>query len=583
MKGILKYLKKYWFFALPAPLFMFGEVMLDLIQPRLMALIVDEGVLGLSNNNVGDLNLIMNTGYKMIGLVALGGCLGILSGIFANFCGQYFANDIRKDVFKKIMSFSFEQTDKFSTGSLVTRVTNDISQVQGMVIQTLRGFIRNILIFAGGIVYLLKLDLGFGVVVACALPLVALCVVFFVSKATPVFSVLQKKLDWLNSVVQENVAGLRVVKAFVREGYEKERFKQANDELVDTNLRVMELFSYMSPILNIIMNISVAAIIYAGSIRVKAGHITPGNVMAAITYITQILHSVMMMAMIIQNLSRGTASMRRLQEVLDTNPAIVGGGFDGDTEIKGKIEFRDVSFSYPGGNREEVLSNINLTIYPGETLGLLGATGSGKSTLVSLVPRFYDPTEGSVLVDGIDVRQYRLNALRNKIAISLQKSELFSATVRENISWGRDGASDKEIEEAALTARASGFIEAMKDGYDTKVAEKGMNLSGGQKQRIAISRAVLKGTEILIFDDSTSALDLKTEAELYDALKKNHSDSTKIIIAQRIASVKGADRIAVIDEGRIVACDTHENLLMDCEIYQDIYDSQMRTGGELHG
>lgn len=579
---MLKYLKKYWIYALLAPLFMVGEVLMDLIQPQLMSIIIDEGVLGLSNNNVGDLNLVIVTGLKMIGLVLIGGACGVLSGVFANLCSQNFGNDIRKDCFKKMMSLSFEQTDQFSTGSLVTRVTNDITQVQNLVAQCIRGFVRTVMLFGGGIFCMLSLDLSFGQVILCALPVVIISMIFFIAKANPIFKVLQKKLDRVNSVMQENVSGSRVVKAYVREDYEKNRFSEANNELVGTQLRVLKLFSYMTPLMNIVLNISVVAIISVGSIRVQDGAVSPGNVMAAITYVSQIFHSIMMMVNIFQTISRGNASINRLNEVLDSTPTIIDGNFESQTRVKGKIEFQDVSFAYPNSKGETILKHINLTIHPGETLAILGATGSGKSSLVNLIPRFYDATEGKVLIDDIDVKDYQLRALRDKVAIVLQKSELFSTTIKENIAWGRGDATDQEIEKAAYIAQASEFIESKEDGYDTMVAEKGMSLSGGQKQRIAISRALLKKAEILILDDSTSALDLRTEAKLYEAFRKDYQDMTKIIIAQRIASVKDADRIVVIDDGEIVDCDTHENLLGRSEIYQDIYNSQLKSGGGIN-
>lgn len=576
---MLKYLKKYWFFAVLAPLFMIGEVSMDLLQPRLMSTIVDEGVLGLSNNNVGDLHLVIVTGLKMIGFVTLGGFFGVMSGVFANICGQNFGNDIRKDAFRNIMSFSFSQTEQFSTGSLITRVTNDITQLQNFVMQCMRGFVRTFMLFAGGIVCMLTLDLSFGVVVACALPFVLICVVYFISKANPMFSVLQTKLDRVNNVMQENVSGSRVVKAYVRENYEKERFGSANGELIQTQLDVLLLFSYMTPLMNVVLNLSIVAIIKVGAIGVEAGGVTPGNVMAAITYISQILNAVMRMTMIFQTISRGVASGRRVQEVLVCKPVIADGTFDGNTTVKGKVTFQDVSFSYPGMSGEKILDHINLTIEPGETLAILGSTGCGKSSLVHLIPRFYDATEGTVLVDDVDVKEYRLDALRSKIATALQKSEIFSTTIEENISWGNPNASAAEIAEAAKTAQAMEFIETKADGMHTMVTQGGTSLSGGQKQRLAISRAVLKDAEILIFDDSTSALDLKTEAKLYDALKKQHADATKIIIAQRIASVRDADRIVVLENGRIAACDTHSGLLSTSEIYQDIYHSQLKNGG----
>ena len=577
---MLKYLKKYWFFALLAPIFMIGEVTMDLLQPRLMSVIVDDGVLGLSNNNVGDLHLVLTTGLKMVGFVILGSFFGIMSGVFANLCGQNFGNDIRKSAFDRIMSLSFEQTDKFTTGSLITRVTNDITQIQNLVMQCIRGFVRTFMLFAGGIASLLLLDLSFGVVVTCALPLVVLCAVFFLSKANPRFYILQDKLDRVNNVMQENVSGSRVVKAYVREDYEKNRFETANGELVGTQLDILLLFSYMTPIMNIILNVSIVAIIKTGSIQVAAGGATPGNVMAAVTYISQILNAVMRAAMIFQTVSRGVASGRRVDEILQCDPAITDGFFTGETACKGQVEFQNVSFSYPGMGDRKILDDVSFTVHPGETFAILGATGCGKSSMVNLIPRFYDPTEGRVLVDGVDVKDYPLKYLRDKVAISLQKSEIFSATIAENIRWGKPDAEQEELTQAAETAQAMEFIRTKAEGMDTQVNQGGTSLSGGQKQRLAISRAVIKNAEILIFDDTTSALDLKTEAKLYAALKKDYPDTTKIIIAQRIASVKDADRIAILENGKIAALGTHAELLKNNDIYQDIYNSQAKGGAQ---
>lgn len=576
-------MKKYWFFALLAPLFMVGEVSMDLLQPRLMSTIIDEGVLGLSNNNVGNLNLIITTGLKMIVLVTLGCFCGVMSGIFANLCSQNFGNDIRKDAFEKIMSLSFEQTNTFSTGSLITRVTNDITQLQNLVTQCIRGFVRTFLLFAGGIVCMLTLDLSFGIVIACALPFVIICVIFFISKANPMFSVLQAKLDRVNNVMQENVSGSRVIKAYVREDYEQKRFSEANGSLVKTQLDVLLLFSYMTPIMNIILNISIAAVIKIGALEVQAGSATPGNVMAAITYVSQILNAVMRMTMIFQTVSRGVASGRRINEILVCTPTITDGSFDGKTDVRGKVEFRDVSFAYPGMRDKLILNHINLTIHPGETLAILGSTGCGKSSLVNLIPRFFDVTEGQILVDDVDVKEYSLSKLRDKIAIALQKSEIFSTSICENIRWGNPDATDDMLIQAAETAQAMEFIETRPEGMQSAVTQGGTSLSGGQKQRLAISRAVLKNAEILIFDDSTSALDLKTEARLYEALRKHHSSVTTIMIAQRIASVKDADRIIVLENGSIAACGTHQELLAESSIYQDIYNSQLKNGGEIDG
>lgn len=575
---MLKMLKKYWFFGMLAPVFMAGEVLADLIQPKMMKVIVDNGVLGLDNNGVGDLNLIIKMGIAMVFVVILGGVAGVLSGVFANMFSQNWGNDIRKACFKRVMEFSFEQTDKFSTGSLVTRITNDVTQLQNFATQIVRGFVRTTLLFVGGIYCVTTLDIKFGVVLACALPFVILGVLFFISKASPNFNILQKKLDDVNSVVQENVSGARVVKAYVKEEYERERFSRANTELVNTQLRVLKLFAFMTPLANIVLNIALVVIIKVGALDAQMGLVTPGGIMAAITYLSRIMHSVLMLAMIFQTVSRGKASAVRLNEVLNTEPVINDGDFDTDTSEKGKIEFKNVSFAYPQGNGELVLNNINLTINSGETFAVLGATGSGKSSLVNLIPRFYDATEGCVLIDGIDVKNYKLSTLRDKVATALQKSELFNVSIKNNILWGRENASDKDVIAVSEAAQARDFIESKSDGFDTKVAEKGMSLSGGQKQRIAIARALLKKSEILIFDDSTSALDLKTEANLYKALERDYKNVTKIIIAQRIASVKDADRIAIIDNGSIVACDNHNNLLKNSKIYRDIYDSQLKEG-----
>lgn len=573
---MLKYLKKYWFFALLAPVFMIGEVSMDLLQPELMSRIIDDGVLGLNNGGVGNLNTVITIGLKMIGFVALGGICGIMSGVFANLCAQQFGNDVRKAVFKRIMEFSFEQTDKFSTGSLITRVTNDITQLQNFVMQCLRGFVRTSMLFIGGIACMVSLNMEFGIIIACALPFVAVCVVYFIAKANPKFTVLQKKLDKVNNVMQENVSGARVVKAYVKEDYETERFEKANNELVSTQLDVLLLLSYMTPIMNIILNLSVVAVIKVGGIQVSAGSATPGNVMAAITYCSQVLNAVMRITMIFQTASRGIASKKRVMEIINCEPAIKSGTYNKETAVKGKVEFKNVSFAYPGMDNENVIENFNLVINPGETIGILGATGCGKSSLVNLIPRFYDVTKGEVLIDDVNVKDYDLQVLRDKVSIALQKPEIFSTTIAENIAWGDDSAGSEKIRQAADIAQATEFIDNRTDGMDTQVSQGGHSLSGGQKQRVAISRAVLKNSEILIFDDATSALDLKTEADLYSELSAKKYDVTRIIIAQRIASVKNADRIVVMDNGRLADVGSHSELIKTSEIYKDIYESQLK-------
>lgn len=573
---MLKYLKKYWFFALLAPIFMIGEVSMDLLQPELMSRIIDDGVLGINNGGVGNLNTVITIGLKMVGFVALGGICGVMSGVFANLCAQQFGNDVRKAAFKRIMEFSFEQTDKFSTGSLITRVTNDITQLQNFVMQCLRGFVHTSMLFIGGIACMVSLNMEFGIIIACALPFVAVCVVYFIAKANPKFTVLQKKLDKVNNVMQENVSGARVVKAYVKEDYEAERFEKANNELVSTQLDVLLLLSYMTPIMNIILNLSVVAVIKVGGIQVSEGSATPGNVMAAITYCSQVLNAVMRMTMIFQTASRGIASKKRVMEIINCEPAIKSGTYNKETAVKGKVEFKNVSFAYPGMDNENVIENFNLVINPGETIGILGATGCGKSSLVNLIPRFYDVTKGEVLIDDVNVKDYDLQVLRDKVSIALQKPEIFSTTIAENIAWGDSSADSEKIRQAADIAQATEFIDNRPDGMDTQVSQGGHSLSGGQKQRVAISRAVLKNSEILIFDDATSALDLKTEADLYSELSAKKYDVTRIIIAQRIASVKNADRIVVMDNGRLADVGSHSELIKTSEIYKDIYESQLK-------
>lgn len=555
---------------------MIGDVSMDLLQPELMSRIIDDGVLGLNNGGVGNLNTVITIGLKMIGFVALGGICGVMSGVFANLCAQQFGNDVRKAAFKRIMEFSFEQTDKFSTGSLITRVTNDITQLQNFVMQCLRGFVRTSMLFIGGIACMVSLNMEFGIIIACALPFVAVCVVYFIAKANPKFTVLQKKLDKVNNVMQENVSGARVVKAYVKEDYETERFEKANNELVSTQLDVLLLLSYMTPIMNIILNLSVVAVIKVGGIQVSAGSATPGNVMAAITYCSQVLNAVMRMTMIFQTASRGIASKKRVMEIINCEPAIKSGTYNKETAVKGKVEFKNVSFAYPGMDNENVIENFNLVINPGETIGILGATGCGKSSLVNLIPRFYDVTKGEVLIDDVNVKDYDLQVLRDKVSIALQKPEIFSTTIAENIAWGDSSADSEKIRQAADIAQATEFIDNRIDGMDTQVSQGGHSLSGGQKQRVAISRAVLKNSEILIFDDATSALDLKTEADLYSELSAKKYDVTRIIIAQRIASVKNADRIVVMDNGRLADVGSHSELIKTSEIYKDIYESQLK-------
>ena len=569
-----KYIRQYLLFAVIAALFMICEVLMDLLQPGIMSQIVDDGVLGVNNGGTANPHLIWILGLQMIGLVLFGGLCGSLNNVFVHISSQNIGNEIRKDCFRRIMTFSFPQLDQFGTGSLVTRVTNDITQVQGFVSTFVRGMIRTSMLTFGSMYFMFRLNLRFGLIVLCAFPFLVSVIAFCLLKAGPLFTRLQTQLDAINGIMQEDVSGIRIIKACVREIYEKMRFGTANEELIKTQLKTLIIFAFMNPLVNALMYMVVAVILLAGSYEGGNGRTTPGTVMAAITYTTQLLNGILMLVMLFQNISRGFISWKRVKKVLDSEPDLQDGVFDGRTDIQGEIECRDVSFAYPGSS-QNVLSHINLKIHKGETVAIMGATGCGKTSLVSLIPRFYDVGNGTVLVDGVDVREYRQEALRNKIAIAMQKSELFSMTIRENIVWGLPEADATLLKDAASIAQADDFISSASDGYRTVVAERGMSLSGGQKQRISIARAVLKPAEISIFDDSTSALDLKTEANLYQALKASHPDSTKIIIAQRIASVRTADRIVVLGNGSVSACGTHEELLKSCQIYQDIYHSQI--------
>lgn len=576
---VLRYLKPYWLFALLCPLAMILEVSMDLLQPTLMSDIVDNGILG---DAAADENLrhVLITGLKMLAFSLIGCFGGIASAAFGTAAAQKMGNDLRKDAFAKVMHMSFQQTDKFTTGSLVTRLTNDITAIQEFVAMSLRMFVRTGMQFIGGIAVILTLNVNFGIVLVISLPVQLIAVAIIMKKASPLFSIVQSRLDKVNSVVQENVSGARAVKAFTREEYEINRFDNANTDLMTTNLKVQKLLATLNPILMIIMNASVIAIIMIGGFQVEAKAMQVGEVMAAVTYITQILMSVMMVGMMFQQVSRSAASMKRVNEVLSTNPVISDGHKSADSDNSGTVEFRNVGFSYPGSSGKPVLSGIDLKAEKGQMIAILGSTGCGKTSLVNLVPRFYDATKGDVLVDGVNVKDYDVDTLRSKIGVVLQKSELFSGTVAENIRWGCETATDEEVKTAAKIAQAEEFIDGFNDGYDTMISEKGASLSGGQKQRMAIARAIIKKPEILIFDDSTSALDLSTEAKLHKALRENLSGVTVIMIAQRIASVMRADKIAVLENGSICAFGTHKELMESSSVYRDIYYSQMKQGEE---
>ncbi len=569
---MLKYLKRYWFYVLIAPIFMLGEITMDLLQPDMMATIVDDGVLS------GNMNVILEEGIRMILLVAFGGTCGVLCGVFADIASQKFGNDVRKDMFAHIMDFSFEQTDHFTTGSLVTRITNDVTQMQQMIQQICRSLVRCFVMFIGAIYMLYRQSPQFALVAVCGLPFVTVLVVFTLKKVSPLYTIIQQKLDRLNCIMQENIAGARVVKAYVKEDYELEHFSEANTSLCDTNLRAQTILAFLNPCVNIILNTCTVAVLYVGGYTVRHdGSITPGQTMAALTYLSLILMRIVFMANIFQTFTRAAASWKRIKEVLDTECSLKSGNVTPDENIAGEIEFKNVSFAFSDAKDRNVLSDISFSVKKGETLAIIGSTGCGKTSLINLIPRFYDADSGSVMVDGVDVKDYDIQTLREKIGFVSQKAELFSRSINENILWGSED--EREADDAAHAAgisQADDFISRLSEGYETHVTEGGHSLSGGQKQRISIARAVVKKPEILIMDDALSALDLKTEAALQDALGKEFSDTTRIIVAQRIASVRRADRILVMDHGRISASGTHDELLKTSPIYQEICRSQLR-------
>lgn len=560
---------------------MIAEVLVDLSLPKIMSTIVNDSIYAKTVEE--GLAVVSANGVKMMILVLLGGLTGLGAAGFASAASQSFGNDLRRDTFAHVMSLSPEQTDKFTVGSLVTRMTNDVTMMQTFIAQALRIFFRSPIMFVGGIIMAISLNSKFALVILISLPIQLIVVWGVMKKAKPLFERMQERLDGVNSVVQENVTGARVVKAYVREDHETKRFHIANDNLFTVSLRVQNILAFMGPVMMIVMNLAVIAVIWLGGYEVKRGIIEVGEIMAVIQYITQILHSVMMFSMMFQTISRAQASAKRINEVLDCEPVICDGKYDGagKEEKRGHVVFKNVSFRYPDAVDAPVLHDINLDVKSGENIAILGATGSGKSSLVQMIPRYYDPTEGEIELDGVNIKEYTLKALRTKIAYVLQKSELFSGTVAENLRWGNENATDEELREAAQIAQADEFIGKFNNGYDTMIAEKGASLSGGQKQRLSIARALLKNPDVLIFDDSMSALDLTTSAKLQKALREKLGNLTVITIAQRVASVMNADRIIVLDGGTIAAEGDHKTLLETSPVYRDIYESQLKRGEDL--
>lgn len=571
MKSYYKYAKPYLVYFILGPIMMICEVIADVQLPAIVADIIN---IGAAN---GDISYIISSGIKMV-LTAL---FAIITGVGAAYCAAKAsvgcATDLRSDVFKKIQKFSFANIDKFSTGSLVTRLTNDITQVQNLINLGMRLMLRAPGMLIGGIIMSFTINRSLAVIFFILVPVIGIVIACIIKMAFPKFDIMQKKLDFLNSNIQESLTNIRVIKSFVRGKYEEDKFSKSNEDLKESSLRAYRIVIVQAPVMTLAMNIATLCLVWFGGRKVIMGSIPVGDITAFITYITQILVSLTMLAMVFLQSARAVASLKRIKEVLNTEVDL----HDEDSKHKdkkiemGKVSFNNVSFRYYKDNEEKVLDNINFDISAGETVGIIGSTGCGKTTLVQMIPRLYDVDEGEVLVDGINVRDYSLKNLRTGVGMVLQKNILFSGTITENLLWGNEEALQDEIENMASAAEAHEFINTFPEKYETELGQGGVNLSGGQKQRICIARTLMRRPKILILDDSTSAVDMSTETKIRESFKNELKDATKIIIAQRISSVIKADRIMVMDDGRIVGMGKHEELLKSCETYKEIYCSQM--------
>lgn len=572
MRRYWKYVKPYLSAFIIGPILMIVEVIGEVVMPLLLSKIIDNGV-----NGGRGISYIMMMGVAMAitALIMMAG--GVGGAYFAIKASTGFANDLRKDLFKQIQKFSFTNIDQYNTGSLITRLTNDITQIQNMIQMMLRMALRAPGMLIGALIMAFALNPRLALTIFCVLPLLSAAIYFILKIGFPLFSAMQKKLDALNTVTQENLTNIRVIKSFVRESFEEEKFRKANIDLKNSALSAMNVVIFTMPVMTLAMNFTTLAVVWFGGNQVIAGSMTTGVLTAFVNYVVQILFSLIMVSLIILNSSRTLASARRVDEVLRTDIDLT----DDDASQKdlavqhGKVEFRGVHFKYYKNNEKWVLEDINLVINPGETVGIIGSTGSGKSTLVQLIPRLYDADQGEVLVDDVNVRDYSLKNLRNGVGIVLQKNVLFSGTIMENLRWGDEDAAEDEVYRFAEYAQAHGFITSFEKGYETELGQGGVNVSGGQKQRLCIARTLLKKPKILILDDSTSAVDTATEAKIREKLKNELQDMTKIIIAQRISSVIDADKIVVLDDGKIVGIGTHEELMQNCDAYTEIYYSQM--------
>lgn len=571
MKRFWKYVKPYLSAFIIGPLLMIVEVVGEVLLPKFMANIINIGAVN------HDVPYIIGMGAVMVVTALLMMAGGIGGAYFAAKAAISFSSDLRSDLFDQVQKFSFSNLDQFSTGSLVTRLTNDITQVQNLINMALRMLLRSPGMLIGALIMAIMMNARLAVVVLVVIPVLILVIALIIRAAFPRFETMQRKLDILNSNIQEVLTNVRVIKSFVRGGYEEERFAASNEELRKSSLDAYKIVVFTMPVMMLLMNVTTLGIVWFGGKQILAGSMPVGDLTAFTTYIVQILMSLMMLAMILLQSSRALASLHRITEVLDTevNLSDEGCAFPEKRVESGKVEFQDVSFKYYKENKEEVLSHISFQIESGSVFGIIGSTGSGKTTLVQMIPRLYDVDEGAVLVDGVNVKDYSLRNLREGVGMVLQKNVLFSGTIQENLMWGDGEASDQQIMDAAQAAQADDFVKSFTEGYQTELGQGGVNVSGGQKQRLCIARALLKNPKILILDDSTSAVDTATEARIRESFSGMLKDTTKIIIAQRITSVIDADEILVLDEGRIAGLGSHEQLLKECEAYQEIYYSQM--------
>lgn len=568
-RSLFPFLRPYRRWVIAAPLLMLLEVVMDLMQPRLVQTIIDSGVAK------GDLQEVFRTGGLMVALALIGAFGGMACTVYAIKAAQYFGADVRSTLFRKVQSLSFSNLDQLETGKLVTRLTNDVTQVQELVGMALRMLVRAPLLLVGSVVMAVLTSAKLSLLFVALIPLILLIMALIFRRAFPMFSRVQAQLDRINVRMQESLAGVRVIRAFARAPYEIGRFAGVNDDLVSANLAAVRFGAIVMPLMMLVMNAAAVAVLWFGGHQVNDGNLEVGQLVAFSNYLMQSLMSLMMFSMLVMRISRAEASSERIDEVLRTEPTIVNAPQPVDAMSgPGRIEFQHVSFRYPGAE-VDAIHDVSFTIEPGKRLAIIGSTGSGKSTLVQLLPRFYDATEGRILIDGVDVRQVDQQVLHTYVSLALQEAVLFSGTIRDNIRYGKPDASEFEVVRAATIAQAAEFIGKLPDGYDALVGQRGVNLSGGQKQRLSIARAILPQPAVLVLDDSTSAVDTATEARILGAL--DDLNQTRIVVAQRITTVMGADWIVVLDGGRVVGQGTHEDLLATCEMYREIYASQMEV------